>query len=93
MIPGEVVVDFNFRFCTESTAESLKQRVQAVLDRHALEYDLTWTLGGQPFLTTPGDLVAAAQQAIRCRNRADHRAVHHAAAPAMAASSPRSAPR
>lgn len=64
VIPGEVVVDFNFRFCTESTAESLKQRVKTVLDRHGLEYDLGWTLGGEPFLTTPGDLVGAVQAAI-----------------------------
>ena len=34
-------------------------------DRHALEYDLTWSLSGEPFLTTPGDLVHATQQAIR----------------------------
>ncbi|POR11186.1 succinyl-diaminopimelate desuccinylase [Diaphorobacter sp. LR2014-1] len=64
VIPGQVVIDFNFRFSTESTAEGLQQRVHAVLDRHALEYDLTWTLGGQPFLTTPGELVQAVQQAI-----------------------------
>ncbi|MDY0105976.1 MAG: succinyl-diaminopimelate desuccinylase [Giesbergeria sp.] len=64
IIPGDVVIDFNFRFCTESTAEGLKQRVHAVLDRHELEYELQWTLGGQPFLTTPGELVAAVQQAI-----------------------------
>lgn len=64
VIPGDVVFDFNFRFCTESTAESLKQRVHATLDRHALEYDLQWTLNGQPFLTTPGELVDAVQKAI-----------------------------
>mgnify|MGYP001449985270 FL=1 len=64
VIPGEVAIDFNFRFCTESTAESLKERVHAVLDHHGLEYDLAWTLGGQPFLTTPGELVGAVQQAI-----------------------------
>ena len=64
IIPGDVVIDFNFRFCTESTAEGLKQRVHTVLDRHELEYELQWTLGGQPFLTTPGELVVAVQQAI-----------------------------
>ena len=64
IIPGDVVIDFNFRFCTESTAEGLKRRVHAVLDRHELEYELQWTLGGQPFLTTPGELVDAVQQAI-----------------------------
>ena len=64
VIPGEVVIDFNFRFSTESTAAGLQQRVHAVLDRHGLEYDLRWTLGGLPFLTTPGELVQAVQLAI-----------------------------
>ena len=65
VIPGELVIDFNFRFCTESTPESLQQRLQAVLSRHQLEYDLKWTLGGLPFLTTPGELVDAVRGAIR----------------------------
>ena len=65
VIPGECVVDFNFRFCTESAPEQLQQRLQAVLDRHGLDYALTWTVGGLPFLTEPGDLVGAVQQAIR----------------------------
>ncbi len=64
VIPGTVVVDFNFRFCTESTDASLKQRLVSVLSRHELDYDLTWILGGQPFITPPGALVAAVQQAI-----------------------------
>lgn len=65
VIPGRLEVDFNFRFSTESTAESLQRRVHAVLDRHGLEYDLRWTLGGQPFLTPVGELVRGVQQAIR----------------------------
>ena len=65
VIPGRLEVDFNFRFSTESTAEALQRRVHAVLDRHGLEYDLRWTLGGQPFLTPVGELVRAVQQAIR----------------------------
>jgi len=64
VIPGECVVDFNFRFCTESTPEQLQQRLTAVLDKHGLTYDLTWTIGGLPFLTPPGDLVHAVQAAI-----------------------------
>ena len=64
VIPGDCVVDFNFRFCTESTPESLQQRLTAVLDRHGLHYELKWTLGGLPFLTTPGTLVGAIQNAI-----------------------------
>lgn len=64
VIPGEVVIDFNFRFCTESTAEDLQQRVQAILDSHQLDYDLTWTIGGQPFLTPKGNLSDALSAAI-----------------------------
>ena len=65
VIPGELVVDFNFRFSTESTPDQLKQQVHATLDRHALDYTLDWTLGGEPFLTAPGVLSAALQEAIR----------------------------
>ena len=65
IIPGQVVVDFNFRFSTESTPESLQQRLEAVLAKHGLDYHLKWTLGGRPFLTPPGTLVQAVQAAIR----------------------------
>lgn len=64
VIPGNMVVDFNFRFSTASTAQGLQEQVHAILDRHALQYDLQWTLGGQPFLTEPGDLLQAVQEAI-----------------------------
>ncbi|MBT0571792.1 succinyl-diaminopimelate desuccinylase [Curvibacter sp. CHRR-16] len=64
VIPGQLVVDFNFRFSTESTPEGLQQRLSAVLDKHGLRYDLRWTVGGLPFLTRPGPLVDAVRQAI-----------------------------
>nr|WP_315490843.1 succinyl-diaminopimelate desuccinylase [uncultured Rhodoferax sp.] len=64
VIPGAVVIDFNFRFSTESTPESLQSRLTRVLEKHELEYDLSWTVGGLPFLTTPGTLVNAVQEAI-----------------------------
>jgi succinyl-diaminopimelate desuccinylase len=64
VIPGECVIDFNFRFSTESTADDLQQRVRALLDRHGLEYALDWTLGGQPFLTPVGTLTQAVAAAI-----------------------------
>ncbi len=64
VIPGEAVLDFNFRFSTESTPEGLKQRVHALLDRHSLQYSLDWTLGGEPFLTVPGTLSDALSAAI-----------------------------
>ncbi|XAH21091.1 succinyl-diaminopimelate desuccinylase [Xylophilus sp. GW821-FHT01B05] len=65
VIPGTVVVDFNFRFSTESTAEGLQQQVGAVLDKHGLDYELRWTIGGQPFLTEPGNLLDAISAAIK----------------------------
>ena len=64
VIPGTVVLDFNFRFSTESTPESLQQRLVEVLNRHGLEFDLSWVIGGLPFLTTPGPLVDAVRAAI-----------------------------
>ncbi len=64
VIPGTVVVDFNFRFSTESTPESLQSRLTEVLDRHGLDYDIAWTVGGLPFLTPPGVLVDAVRSAI-----------------------------
>jgi succinyl-diaminopimelate desuccinylase len=64
VIPGAVTVDFNFRFCTESSPAQLQQRLTEVLDRHGLVYDLAWTVGGLPFLTTPGPLVEAVRAAI-----------------------------
>ena len=65
VIPGTLEVMFNFRFATVHTAEALKARVHAILDRHGLDYDLAWTLGGKPFLTPRGTLVAALEGAIR----------------------------
>ena len=65
VIPGECVVDFNFRFCTESSVDSLKSRITEVLERHGVTYELTWVLGGLPFLTPKGDLVDVVQGAIQ----------------------------
>ena len=71
VIPGELLIDFNFRFGTESTPESLKQRMHAVLDRHGLDYVIAWTLGGEPFLTPVGSLSDALCEAIRSETQID----------------------
>lgn len=63
--PGSVQVDFNFRFSTESSADSLKARVKEILDRHGLEYDIDWVLGGKPFLTARGRLVDTLTRAVK----------------------------
>ena len=65
VIPGECEVLFNFRFASVSTADALKARTHAVLDRHGLEYRLDWHLSGKPFITGRGRLVAALSAAIR----------------------------
>ena len=65
VVPGRFELMFNFRFATASTVEALQARVHAILDRHNLEYDLAWTLGGKPFLTARGELCNALTDAIR----------------------------
>ncbi|MDS0218515.1 succinyl-diaminopimelate desuccinylase [Pseudidiomarina andamanensis] len=64
VIPGEMHVQFNFRFSTESTSEQLKQRVIDIVEQHQLDYSLTWKLNGEPFLTDSGELVDATIKAI-----------------------------
>ncbi|MGB7930982.1 MAG: succinyl-diaminopimelate desuccinylase [Gammaproteobacteria bacterium] len=73
VIPGELEVWFNLRFSTESTVEALQSRITALLNRHGLNFAIDWKLSGRPFLTPPGELVAAAMTAIRdiCDRSAD----------------------
>jgi len=67
VIPGELAIDFNFRFSTESTPASLRERFEAIVARHGVEHTLAWTLGGEPFLTAPGRLSEVLAGAIRER--------------------------
>jgi succinyl-diaminopimelate desuccinylase len=71
VIPGQCVVDFNFRFSTASTVEGLQKQVHAILDQHGLEYDLKWTVGGLPFLTPVGKLSNAITAAIKTETGLD----------------------
>ena len=64
VIPGNVYVQFNFRFSTESTVEQLQQRAIAILDKFGLEYELSWIVNGLPFLTEPGELLDVTLAAI-----------------------------
>jgi succinyl-diaminopimelate desuccinylase len=64
IIPGEAKADFNFRFSTASTVESLRSRVEAILERHGLDYEIDWLYHGRPFLTAPGRLVETASRVI-----------------------------
>jgi succinyl-diaminopimelate desuccinylase len=71
VVPGALEVLFNFRFSTASTIESLQSRTQTLLDRHGLEYEIHWTLGGRPFLTPRGPLVDVLLDAIRATTGVD----------------------
>ena len=71
VIPGDIVIDFNFRFSTASTADGLQQRVHEILNKHGLEYDLRWTIGGYPFLTPRGELSDALCGAIKAETGID----------------------
>jgi succinyl-diaminopimelate desuccinylase len=71
VIPGECVVDFNFRFSTASTVDGLQQRVHATLDKYGFDYDLKWTVGGLPFLTPRGELSDALSSAIKAETGLD----------------------
>jgi succinyl-diaminopimelate desuccinylase len=65
VVPGTVVVDFNFRFCTESSDASLKTRVEGILQKHGLDYAMEWTLGAKPFLSRRGRLSGIVADAAR----------------------------
>ena len=62
--PGELSARFNFRYSTEWTHESLRQKVESVFDAHSIDYELKWHLSGEPFLTQPGKLIDAVTQAV-----------------------------
>lgn len=65
VIPGELNIDFNFRFNTEQTAAGLRNAIEELLQTHGVTFDIQWQLSGEPFLTLPGDLTEAVTDAIR----------------------------
>ncbi|MCX7254395.1 MAG: succinyl-diaminopimelate desuccinylase [Burkholderiales bacterium] len=64
VIPGEAVIDFNFRFATTSTAQGLIDQVSKILSKHQIQYDISWNQSGEPFLTPQGELCQVLQSAI-----------------------------
>ena len=69
IIPGELTLQFNFRYSTEQTAATLKQAVHACFTRHGLQPLITWRLNGEPFLTTSGRLLNSCVEAIHMHTR------------------------
>lgn len=67
VIPGSMTIDFNIRYSTELDAETIKQRIESVLNDASLDYQLDWHLSGEPFLTTETgliDLVSASVESV-----------------------------
>lgn len=64
VIPGELYVQFNLRYCTEVSDEIIKAKVDELLQKHGLKHQISWNLSGKPFLTAKGKLVEATQQAV-----------------------------
>lgn len=65
VIPGHLEAQFNLRFSTELDPESIKARIQGILDQGDFDYEIRWRLSGNPFVTAVGPLVDAVRHAIR----------------------------
>ncbi|MBX9596981.1 MAG: succinyl-diaminopimelate desuccinylase [Burkholderiales bacterium] len=64
VIPGQLTTNFNFRYNTNHSVDSLKQEVLAILNKYKLNYDLSWQHSANPFLTKVGSLIELSRQAI-----------------------------
>ena len=71
VIPGELTIDFNFRFSTESRPEQLRERLEKILKNAGLDFEIEWVLGGSPFITGDGDLAGALRKAIKAETQID----------------------
>ena len=64
VVPAAAQVQCNFRYSTELTAAQIIARVENVLQKHNLNYQIHWTYNGSPFITQPGSLTDAVSAAI-----------------------------
>ena len=71
VIPGELAIDFNFRFSTESKPEELRSRLEGILTTAGLDFEIDWVLGGSPFITGDGALAGALRKAIKSETKID----------------------
>jgi succinyl-diaminopimelate desuccinylase len=65
VVPAHAEFLFNLRYSTEIDAKQIIETTRVILDKHELDYDINWSVSGYPFLTPEGELVEAAQQAIK----------------------------
>lgn len=64
IIPGELLLHLNFRYSTEQTQNSLKEKVTNLFAQFQLHPQIEWRLSGEPFLTAKGKLLESTQEAI-----------------------------
>ncbi len=69
IIPGELTIELNFRFSTESKPEQLRERVEKILKDAGLDFEIDWHLGGSPFITGDGELAGALRKAIKAETQ------------------------
>ncbi|PPU46864.1 succinyl-diaminopimelate desuccinylase [Xanthomonas arboricola] len=64
VIPGELQVAFNLRYTPLWDAPRLEAEISALLDRHGLDYALSWHRSGEPFYTPEGRLRSVAREVL-----------------------------
>ncbi len=64
VIPGQIEIDFNFRYSTQTDADQLKSETTAIIEEHGLEFDIEWSTPGLPYQTRPDTLVEAVAASI-----------------------------
>ncbi|MGJ8694043.1 MAG: succinyl-diaminopimelate desuccinylase [Thalassotalea sp.] len=65
VVPGHLHALFNLRYSTDLDDQTIVSRVEAILDKHQLDYQLDWTYNGQPFITKPGVLLDSVTNAVK----------------------------
>ena len=65
IIPGKLTCEFNFRYSTETNSDELKNEVTSILNKHKLNYDIEWTLSGEPYLSEKSILMKTCSTAVK----------------------------
>ena len=65
IIPGLLTMDFNFRYSTETDADSLKSSVISILDREGVDYSIKWSHSGEPYLSRNSRLLDVCSKAVQ----------------------------
>ncbi|MBP9722967.1 MAG: succinyl-diaminopimelate desuccinylase [Gammaproteobacteria bacterium] len=64
VIPGVITLDFNLRYASCSSFESISLQIENLLIKHNLHYKINWTHYAEPFLTHSGELTTTVQDAV-----------------------------